>query len=416
MSDWELVTEDNTPSSNGKISNFGDWELVTEQNEPLNKGESFGKSAALAIPRIGEDIFKSLYHGIQNIPNYYEAAKTEYPGFYSTLYQHPQHALQQGAAGLAELGHGLLNLPHGLAEYGANRLNLLPQSVPENIPYQKDISSQLNQAFDSPKYPGEALIRGMGRNALNIAGGIGGISALKIPTRAGIKNSLLNPHDALENKAVQGFNTVSNEINKRNISNVPLWNQDINMGEIRSYFPKTRQYDELFSKAHEGDYNALRKIQTDLYTSGKKNLGSSLEADRMKGAEMFEKREDINNAISNHLQNTGNHDLNDILNAARNDFHTLQKIYYNKNMNPAIINMVDKNYRKIPKNFINVLQEESKPMQALRDFHPGLESALKKHIFYKNALGKIGKYVAPPALGALGGYGAYKAMSPNENR
>lgn len=221
-------------------------------------------------------------------------------------------------------------------------------------------------------------------------------------TKKSITNALLNPHDALENRAIQAFDKVSDEVNNRGINRIPMTNNQgipvVDFNNLKSYFPDIKQYKELLSEASKGDYDSLRKIQTDLYEKGKQNLGSNFEADRMKGAEMLEKRNDINQAISDHLINTGNKDLAEILHGARNDWRTLQDIYYNKNMNNAIINMVNKDFRKIPDNLVNVLQEDSIPMKNLRDFHPGLAEKVRGYQIGKNVL----RYGIPASTAYLG--------------
>lgn len=415
MSDWEIDTTDNSPSTKNNSYSSDEWEMVPEVSQSSSQPESFGYSALMAAPRIGKDILTSGYEAIKKIPQMYESAKTEVPGLFGIngqVRQHPMHALMQGLAGTQEAINSLAQAPLSLAQYGANRLNLLPQSVPNAIKSitPEDTTQSINQLFDEPKYAGESLLRGTARNIPELIGGGKLVSALKpsgfIATKKSIKNSILNTHDVLENKASDAFKKVSDEVNKRGITQVPIEHEMIE--SLREYFPKTKVANKLIEDAKSGNYNALRKMQSDLYQSGKKNLGSDFEADRMKGAEMFEKREDINQAISNHLQKTGNFDLNEILNTARNDYKTLQKIYYHPNMNNAIVNMVNKDYRKIPKNLIEVLSEESNPMQALKDFHGGLENALKKYHTRGNIFSATKKIAVPAAIGAAGGYGAYQ--------
>jgi hypothetical protein len=407
MSDWEIVGNgaiaQSSPAQSGS-----DWEIVNNapsSNQQMPGQESIGKSLIYAIPRIGEDIAKGAYQFAKNIPNYYGSAKTEIPGLINVSYQHPLHTLSQAVAGSQEAINQLAQLPLNISQYGQQRLGLVPQGVVNAISAitPQDTTQAINQLFGKPQYPGETLVRGIARNIPTIAGATSIIKPLLSSTKNAIKNTIIDTHDALENEAAQGFKTVSDEVNKRGISQVSINNQLLQ--GLSDYFPKTKQSAQLINDANTGDYNALRKIQSQLYTKGKQNLGSSLETDRMRGAEMFEKRDDINQAISDHLQNTGNNDLVGILNKARNDYRTLQNIYYNPNMNNAIVNMVNKNYRKIPNNLTNVLQEQSVPMQALRDFHPGLENALSKYQMQQNISSKIKKYALPVALGAVGAAG-----------
>lgn len=226
-----------------------------------------------------------------------------------------------------------------------------------------------------------------------------------LTTKKTIQNNLLNKHDFLENRASNAFNHVSSEVNARGIDHIPLEHHlpDNFFEQAKHYFPNTRASVDLLSAAKTGNYNALRKMQGDLYKRAKKNLSSQFEADNLKGAEMLEKRNDINQTISNHLQATGHHDLSKLLDEARNDWSTLQKTYYNENVSNALIKMFDKNVRKIPKNLVNMLSEESIPMQNILDFHPGLEQEVMGHKIGQGVLKKMGKYGVPAAL-TFGGY------------
>jgi len=306
--------------------------------------------------------------------------------------------IQGFAQGTVNALPGLMNLGIGASNklYGTN----VPK-IPELNAAPQTTGAQIGNVLSDvvPIGAGVAKLAGKGINAIK--------GAISSPKNALVKN-ILDTHDALENKAVQGFETVSNEINKRGITNIPVESNVLN--NLKDFFSRTKQNNALIDKAKSGDYNSLRKIQSDLYTKGNKSLGSPLASERDRGEEMLEHRDEINQAISNHLLNTGHTDLSNTLNQARNDYRILKDVYYNPKMNRSIINMVDKNTRKIPKNLANVLQEESKPMQALRDFHPDLEKNLSRYNLSKNALLGLKKYVLPPALLAAGALGGIKYM------
>ncbi len=225
-----------------------------------------------------------------------------------------------------------------------------------------------------------------------------------LTTKNSIKNDLLNKHDFLENKASNAFNHVSDEVNTRGINHIPLEHHlpDDFFEKAKNYFPNTMASENLLNKAKTGDYNSLRKMQSDLYKRAKKNLSSQFDADNLKGAEMLEKRNDINQAISNHLKNKGQHDLSKILDEARADWRTLQNTYYNENVSNSLIKMFDKNVRKIPKNLVNLLTEESIPMKNILNFHPGLEQKVMGNKLGQGALKKAGKYALPVGLGLTG--------------
>jgi hypothetical protein len=414
LSKWEIVSSPNKKQMNLPSENdLSGWEIVPSEQPK----ESYGTSFLYAPFRIGQDILQKGYEGIQSLPSRYEQYKTELPGFWQNIVKHPGHMALQGLAGANELINSINQFPVAMANYEADRLHLWPQSakslVKKIVP--EDTTQAINQLFGQPQYPGEALFRGTVRNAPTIAGIGKSISNLNpsnlIVTKNRIKNNLLNVHDTLEHRASDAFNTVSKEVERRGLDKVntispvneaPLFNEQ-NIESLRDYFPKTKATEGLLQDAKSGSYNALRRLQADLYKRGKKNLSSAFDADRMRGAEMLEKRNDIIDAISSHLKNTGSHDLDSLLNGARTDWRTLQNIYYNENMPNSLINMFDKNYRKIPNNLINLLSQESIPMKNLLDFHPGLEQQVARHKLGKTIFKKGVKYGIPAAT-AFGGY------------
>ena len=168
MSDWELVQE------NKEIKPKTDWELVPiEPNSRQAQKETLGLAVSKAPFRIGEDILRSGYGALTNLPNRLKQAKTEIPGAFETAIQHPGSAGKQILAGLAEQGQKVFNLPHDLANYAANRLNLVPKNINEKIQMARmpsDTQEMINQTFGQPHYPGEELLRGLGRNSLATLG------------------------------------------------------------------------------------------------------------------------------------------------------------------------------------------------------------------------------------------------------
>lgn len=414
-STWEIANQNiplqNIPLQNRNKGQYEDWELG-QPMQPMQQQETFGQALYNAPERLYEDLAKAGMSAYNAIPGYYEKAKTEFPGLIQTAREHPGHLLGQGFAGSQELINQLAQLPTGLAGYGEKRLNLLPRGTTEAIQKfsPEDTSGAIQQLFGEPQYPGEALTRGAVRNIPGILGGAK-VASLFSGSKQGIEKAILKTHDALENRAAKGFQTVSNEAKARNVPSVPISQQL--MTDIEDYFPKSKAAKKLLSDAKMGDYDALRKVQSDLYTNAKKNLRSDLEVERKRGAEMLDSREDINQAISDHFIKTGNTDLNKILNSSRKDYKTLNDIYYHPAMNKSIIKMVDSESRKMPKNITKILEERSKPMQRFKDFHAGLEKKLtgyqnKEHI--ANLLKKIG---IPLGIGGLGAAGYMELNRPN---
>lgn len=185
-----------------------------------------------------------------------------------------------------------------------------------------------------------------------------------------ISKSIQNYHDSLSNMASQGFQDVSNGVAQRGIQTVPIENDILDQIKDNKYFPNTPKFNSLINDARGGDYNSLRDLQSELWNKGTKGVKSQSIADQNQGEEMLDTRDKINDAISNHLVSTGNDDLNNTLNQSRYGYQKLRDIFYNKNLNPTIRDLVDPDVRLMPEKnaLINALKENSKPMNELKNF------------------------------------------------
>lgn len=177
VTDPETLARLNVGMNQDQIQNQGTGTYGSSVTDPEllkrlsgSNQEDFLTSLSQVPRRVGEDIYQVISNAFQKAPSYLEKGKTEVPGLAKVLLQHPLHALGQAAAGIPEMGHNILNTPHELGEYLSKRLHLLPEAISESIPYQKDISSDINQLFGEPKYEGESLLRGITRNLPNIYG------------------------------------------------------------------------------------------------------------------------------------------------------------------------------------------------------------------------------------------------------
>lgn len=213
--------------------------------------ESIGQAALRAPLRVGEDLYKGTANFIKDMPDYYNSAKTEIPGAWKSLVQNPGRAASQFGAGITEMGHNLLNTPRELADYASNRLNLLPQEYANKVPYQQDISQDINNVFGEPKSPGEKLIRGTGRNALNLTGATG-LSQTLNPLNLTAKN-IAEDVLATQNKQVKShtkrYNKIWDEAEKTGFNKVPVDQQLLsdNLSTIEKYkTPKEYQSMEDF--------------------------------------------------------------------------------------------------------------------------------------------------------------------------
>jgi hypothetical protein len=125
----------------------------------------------------------------------------------------------QALAGSQEMINNLAQLPKGIAEYGANRLNLVPKSVVNAVSAitPEDTTQPINALFGQPTYPGEGLIRGVARNSGNILGAgalVKTLNPLKLTDR-GIAKSILNEEKRQMDTHTKAYNSIWDEAKKK---------------------------------------------------------------------------------------------------------------------------------------------------------------------------------------------------------
>lgn len=153
-------------------------------NEDHTKKEGLGTALFLSPFRIGKDAVVGAWNTAQKIPDYYNQAQTEIPGLLNHILSMDTPSIlgagiqnsgipKQALAGMFEAANSLRQLPKGIAQYGEERLNLLPKGSAEMMEMllPGDASQAINNLFGSPQEPGEALARGLTRNVPQLAGG-----------------------------------------------------------------------------------------------------------------------------------------------------------------------------------------------------------------------------------------------------
>lgn len=237
--------------------------LESNGNEPLS--ESFGK----AIPRMWEDATRAGFNFIKDIPGYYQSAKTELPGALNVLTNHPAHAIGQALAGSQEMINNLAQFPSGVAHYASDRLNLLPKSATNLIDKitPEDTGDAIDKLFDNPKYEGENLIRGITRNAFNIAG-LGKVASTINPlnlTSKSIAKDIVNSEALQKKEHNKLYNGIWSDAEKTGFNHVPI-NEKLlsdNLSVIEKY--KTpKEYQSLENFILNPSLQNAQKAQSDM--------------------------------------------------------------------------------------------------------------------------------------------------------
>lgn len=277
-----------------------------EEEQPQ---ESFGQAAGYAIPRIAEDLYHSAYQGAQNIPEYWEKAKTEVPGFFNPMnfMRHPIERGKQSLAGLLELAQGINHAPRTAAQYAANRLHLIPQEWADKVPQAPDLDQDIEKYIGQPKNPGDALSRGLARNAdLLLAGNALGKAMPHLTKRGALKK--LKKGKALAAERDIGTLNVNPELIK----------------DAEQYLPNNLSERNLIEGSNYGDYDSLFNLQSDLgkissARTGKLSKIFSPETN-LKGQAGLRSRNSLLDAIHENLQGMGHLDISDLLRQGQEDY------------------------------------------------------------------------------------------------
>jgi hypothetical protein len=327
MTPRDFLADDNEAKSSSENINLPPRDFLSDQPNSMqqNPQETFKQAAWKALPRIEEDVYRGGMNVAKSIPGYIKSAETEIPGIINPTNFHPLQRAGQMTAGLAELGHGLLNAPRGIADYLSNRLNLIPQSAAEKIPYQKDISEDLDKLFGQPKYPGDALARGAVRNSLSIIPAGKMVSSLNPMnfTAKNIAKDVLNTADT--NKKIYGnlYNHLWKDASNKGFDNA-MYNVNLDIPTLKKFSPQKSikgviDFDQnpTLQNAHAAKSDLLR-MQRDLT-----RLPTLRTAERQQLKAVSEGIDSINKHMFRDLD--GNIDQNMV-----NKYNAIQKGYANE--------------------------------------------------------------------------------------
>lgn len=157
------------------------------------------------------------------------------------------------------------------------------------------------------------------------------------------------------------------------------------ISDILKIGPKTEKFKNFVEKAKDGDFKALRKLQTELFHRGERYKSSVLGSEQDMGDIIFEKRGKINDAITSELNKMGLHDAANETNQAREQWRNIEDIYHRNNM---ISKLVGEN-RKVPSS-LKPLKQDAVDINNLKKAHPEIQKYLNVHKKASRALQGLG--------------------------
>lgn len=286
MSDWELVDNNSTKSSQMAPSISSDWELIPQASNQMQARESFLSK----LPR--------------NI-----------------------------ATGLANRGHFLLNMPHDTAQnlqqqgqqFGQMVNNALPTekygfqrpqfnlNIADQIPYQQEQNfAQMLGQKGEPTFADTVVQKGV-QYAPEL---LMGVNALKdvMPhlTKRGAVRTLNKAKQLAEGREIGTLN-VNPELIK----------------DARQYLPNNLTDRDLVGASQTGDYNSLFDLQSKVGKISAKRIGKirsifSPES-QIKGESGLEARNRLLKSIHENLQSLGHNDISDLLKQGQNEYRRYMK-------------------------------------------------------------------------------------------
>lgn len=214
--------------------------LFDNSSEKADSPETWAESAGYAPFRVGEDLINAANSTLQNIPGYWNKAKSEVAALPGLITSHPGHALAQGLAGTQEAINNVNHIPVGLAQYANQRLHLIPEAVPNFLnKITPESSEAINYLFGSPRHEGEEILRGATRNIPNLLGA-GKVANVLNPlnlTAKSIAKDVLKTRKRNINNYDKRYENLWKEAEGKGFGNA-LYDIDVDMKTIKKYSPK----------------------------------------------------------------------------------------------------------------------------------------------------------------------------------
>lgn len=250
-----------------KIKNNPFMDLIPKQENKLDP--SVLNRVPGALKQVGSDVLsglaaapKAIVEKLGNIPKDIDYLKENIPAAKELIMKEPVSASKFAIAGLADIGHGVLNSPSALANYLA-KIGMIEKGTANIVPKQKDISSELSN-FTGEK-PGGQLIRGTFRNIPSIAGvgkGLQAINPMKL-TSSNIAKNVIKKEELQKGLHNKMYNKIWNKAQVSGVNKVPYDPNKIDLTTIKKY--STERYNGALDKfVKDPTLENAQKAQSDL--------------------------------------------------------------------------------------------------------------------------------------------------------
>lgn len=174
-------------------------------------------------------------------------------------------------------------------------------------------------------------------------------------------------YDEAKKKASHLFNSIGEEVEKRGIKDFKPPKESMS---VAKEYLKSQSAKAAIKKAQQGDYKALREVESKLGKAYRERLSRG---EGTAAEELDEARQGIIESFSKRFEK-GHEDLLSDLGQAKNLWRELKDVF---EKDTSIRNIVSK-HRKIPSDPLKKFGEESASMAKLMEKHPEIKQAYKK--------------------------------------
>lgn len=414
--DWsteqvESAIHESFPDEGGEESSIPKTPFNDRESEPMKMKERIDSKSVMA----------DLVHGLGKALRQGTDFAVNTPGMVSSLAkhfkEHPlstlKHEAGQLAAGTADTGKDIANLGLSLASSAVKHLDPLSTALMERqgkhievpqIPEDTGIEKALGL---EPTQKEDRLVRALpelyGAGKLLAKPFGNAVKAFKSPDLKGALKETQAKVNAVSEKQGKIFDLVENTLQRKG-KNLVRVDKDV-IDNAKRFMEKTPEAKDLIKRAQAGEYKALRALQSDLRLKAEKALANGLSTETTKGREMLSTRKQINDSITQHLDNVNEKRLAKLLNKTRDAYRDVQETYFSS---PALARVFGGS-QKIPKNPMTLLTEDSTEMTKFFKAHPELKEMMAKELKVKRNK-KIATGLAATALGGGTAGATYKVL------
>jgi len=179
-------------------------------------------------------------------------------------------------------------------------------------------------------------------------------------------------HDVAQESAVNPFKIAAKEAIARDLPPTPVDQSIFDLA--RKTFSNTEANRRMMQRARTGNYDALRKMQSDMFTKSQslQKPTKSL-AEQNLGEELGAARDELNQTMFNHFDSLGHNDLASMIKKGMNDYAKFKDLYYK---NKTIADLVGEE-KKVPANLIGTLRRDWTSFKNIREAHPELNKLIR---------------------------------------